>query len=247
MITSRQNSLIKEVKGLFDKKNRDESGLYLIEGKKSVLDAVDNGVEIKILLFTEKGFNNFPKTSFKYEILSDSVFDAITTEVSPQGVMAVAKKPDYELKAPTKSCILLDNVSDPSNVGAIIRTAAASDFTEVYLNNCADPYSPKSVRASMGGLFRVKTYIGTKNELLEVINLPLVVGDMDGENVFEFKKKENVCLVIGNEGHGVDESIMLRAKYVVKIPMLNDMESLNASVSAGILMYAISSKIKGEN
>ena len=94
----------------------------------------------------------------------------------------------------------------------------------------------------MSGIFKVRTHSGNKDELLEKINLPLVVADMDGENVFNAKLINDICLVIGNEARGVSEDMLERAEFTVKIPMDNGMESLNASVSAGIIMYALSKK-----
>jgi TrmH family RNA methyltransferase len=134
--------------------------------------------------------------------------------------------------------LLLDGVADPSNVGAIIRTAVASGYKEVFLTSeCADAFSPKAVRSSMSGVFRAKVMRGELGEILSVIDCPIVVADMGGENVFERKIQGKFCLVIGNEGRGVSDSLKTKADIIVSIPMQNDMESLNASVSAGILMY----------
>ena len=91
----------------------------------------------------------------------------------------------------------------------------------------------------MGGVFRAKIYTCTKQQALDGIKLPIVVADMKGENVFENTLKGDFCLVIGNEGHGVSQEVKSRASHTVSIPMQNGMESLNASVSAGILMYAL--------
>jgi TrmH family RNA methyltransferase len=142
------------------------------------------------------------------------------------------------LQSPTDSCILLDGVADPVNVGAILRTAVAAGYKQVYMtSDCADPYSPKAVRCSMSGVFRAQIMRGELDELLKVINVPIVVADMNGENVFEKQIKDKFCLVIGNEGRGVSVTLKERADITVSIPMENGMESLNAGVSAGILMY----------
>ena len=113
-------------------------------------------------------------------------------------------------------------------------------YTDLYFTeDCADPFSPKAVRASMGGIFRVKAHISTRDYIAENLNIPFIIADMNGENVFSFNKKGDFCLVIGNEGNGVSEKIRKKASYTVSIPMENGMESLNASVSAGILMYLL--------
>lgn len=242
MITSKQNAYIKTVKSLKDKKYRDEYGLYVIEGVKMVKEAILSGVQIQKILATEKGSEQLfvaLASEVQVELVSDIVFDCLTDEVSPQGVIAVAVKPNLPISAPNGASIFLDGVSDPGNVGAIIRTAAASGYKDIYLANSADAYSPKSVRASMSGIYKVNVYSGDKDQLLKVINQPIVIADMNGCSVFEYKPMQEFCLVIGNEAHGVSKQLRDLAQVTVSIPMQNDMESLNASVSAGILMYAL--------
>lgn len=244
MITSRSNNLIKLCRSLKDKSNRDELNLYIAEGYKTVKEAIKCGKEIDTVVCTESGEALLGKTDKRTEIVSDDVFKSISEEVSPQGVLAVIKKPKITLKSPKGSCIFLDEVKDPSNVGAIIRTAVALGYSEVYLANSADPYNSKSVRASMSGVFKATLYIGDREELLKYIDKPIVIADMNGENVQSCKTEEKICLVIGNEGHGVSDLLKSKASKIVSIPMENGMESLNASVSAGILMYSL--KRKGE-
>ncbi len=240
MITSKQNSLIKQIRFLSDKKFRDETGLYLVEGIKLVKEAVLLSLPITVIVGTEKGLSSLDCKQYKTETVSEQVFEFITTEVSPQGVIAVIEKPLNKLMPPNGSCVLLDGVSDPTNVGAIIRTAAASGYQNVYLTSeCADQFSPKAVRASMSGVFRINTFRASAEELLKVINLPVIVADMNGKNLFDFTAKDDFCLVIGNEGHGVSEFIKSRAEHTLSIPMANGMESLNAAVSAALLMYGL--------
>lgn len=239
MITSRQNTLIKLIRSLADKKNRDEHGLYLCEGVKLVREAYTSGQDFYALVCTQKGVSLIPEVNFEPQLVSDDVFCSISGEVSPQGVIAVIKKPITQNSAPNGSCIFLDGVADPSNVGMIIRTAAAAGYNDIYLADCADAYSPKAVRASMSGVFRVNLHVGKKEQLLPLISLPIVVADMGGVNLFECDVKGDFCLVIGNEAHGVSQTLRSMATYTVSIPMQNEMESLNAAVSAGILMYGL--------
>ena len=240
MILSRQNSLIKLIRSLSDKKNRDRENLYIVDGVKMVNEAVLNGCEFYRVIATAECMGKISSNiGVEIEEVSKEIMEYASNDVSPQGVIAVCVKPKNEITVPSGRCIFLDGVSDPANVGAIIRTASASGYNDVYLGDSADCYSPKSVRASMSGIFKVKTHQGAKKDLLEKINLPFIVADMDGINVFEGKFPNDFCLVIGNEARGVSEDLIKRAEYVVKIPMQNGMESLNASVSAGILMYAL--------
>ena len=242
MITSKQNEKIKFVKSLSQKKYRDENGLYIAEGVKMVKEALEKGKKIRFIILTEKAENliDLKSTSAEVLIASDDVFSSISGETTPQGALAVIEKDVSTLNSPKDSCIFLDGVSDPANVGAIIRTAVACGITEIYMATpCADAYSPKAVRASMSGIYSVRVYEGTAEELLEVISLPIYVADMNGENVFSFDKKEKFCLVIGNEGHGVSPLLRQKANKILSIPMQNGVESLNAGVSAGILMYLL--------
>lgn len=243
MISSKQNSLIKEIRSLSDKKFRDSLNLYVAHGVKLVNEAVELNMPIKVIVGTEKGLSLINCKDFKTECVTEEVFSSISDDKSPQGVLCVIEKPSNEICQPNGSAILLDGVSDPANVGAIIRTAAASGYKNVYLTlDCADAFSSKSTRCSMSGVFRVNIARASVEEILSKINLPLIVADMSGENLFEFKPKGDYLLVIGNEGHGVSAYLKEKANFTVSIPMANGVESLNAGVSAGLLMYALKGK-----
>ena len=236
VITSKSNPLIKTAASLADKKFRKQLGLYLVEGVKSVKECISAGCTVEKIICTERFESEFEGAV----IVSDSVFKSISTETTPQGVLALVNIPETALKAPSGNCLLLDCLQDPGNIGTVIRTANAAGYDEVYLINCTDPFSPKAVRASMGGIFRVKVYSGGREEILNVLkDYALICADMDGENIFEFNPPEKFCLCIGNEGGGISAEVMSRAKYTVKIPMRETCESLNAAVSAGIAMYAL--------
>lgn len=238
MITSKQNALVKEIKSLSDKKFRDRIGIFVVEGVKPVKEALALGLNIREIIISEKVADAFSFGAKKVEIVSEQVFSYISEEKTPQGVLATIYKPQNDLVCPKGNCLLLDGVSDPSNVGAIIRTAAASGFNQVYMTQtCADPYSQKAVRASMSGVFRVDIMRGEITELLSLINLPLWVADMNGKSIFSVDNHTPLCLAIGNEGNGVSNLVKSRADFTVCIPMQNGVESLNAAVSASILMY----------
>ena len=240
MIISKQNSFIKEIKSLSNKKFRDSLNLYLAEGVKLIKDALSAGANVKAIVLTEQTEGLFGEFNGRKEIVSDSVFKSITTEITPQGAIAVIEKPIQDVSEAFEQCVFLDGVSDPANVGAIIRTAAASGYSTVYYTpDSADPFSPKSVRASMGGIFRVKTIKISAEDFIKNNNVPIIVADMQGVNVFENLALKSFCLVIGNEGNGVSPVMRNNASKSVSIPMQNGMESLNASVSAGILMYLL--------
>lgn len=236
IITSKSNPTIKEIIKLNDKKFRREAGLYLVEGTKPVNECIAAGCEVEKIICTEKLLENYQSPI----VVSDEVFGAISSEKTPQGVIAVVKIPNNSLKSPENSCILLDRLQDPGNLGTIIRTANAAGYREIYMINCTDPYSPKAVRASMSGVFFTEIYQGDEEEILNVLSvMPLISADMFGENIFSFEPPSKFCLCIGNEGSGISDVIKNKSNYKVKIPMSETCESLNAAISAGIAMYVL--------
>lgn len=245
IITSKNNPLIKETATLKEKKGRKQHGSFLVEGIKMSREVQKSGLVLERVFVSEALANtvDFPKE--KTVIVSEAVIRALCDEKTPQGVVCRVKIPTYELATPKGACLLLDGVADPGNVGAIIRTANAAGYEEIYLtDDCADAYSPKSVRASMSGVFFTKTYIATRERILRAMeNTPIVIADMHGENVFAFNAPQKFALVIGNEANGVSTQLKNAATHVVKIPMRETQESLNAAVSAGIFMYQLKKEI----
>ena len=225
MITSKHNPLVSRIKKYSDKKYRDKDDVYLIEGVKLVSDCLLCSFETEIIVGTEKGLNELNLKNVKTETVSEEVFSYISSLKTPEGVIAIVKKPQESNKTIEKA-VLLDGVSDPSNVGAILRTAAAVGIDAVYYTeDCADPYSIKSVRASMGGIFRVL--------------LVKIKRDMNGKDVFSVNVSQKYCLVVGNEGQGVSKTLKEMSDISVCVPMENNVESLNVAVSCGIILYAL--------
>lgn len=245
ILTSKNNPLIKETASLKEKKARKQLGAFLVEGVKMAKECQNSDFVIERVFIAESFDGALPFSDSLITRVSDDVLRHLSDEKTPQGVVCRVKIPSRPLVAPSQSCLLLDGVADPKNVGAIIRTANAAGYGEVYLTEtCADAYSPKSVRASMSGVFFTKIYSGTRQEILSILaDIPIVVADMDGANAFTFTSPKQFALVIGNEANGVSEETRQQAKHTVKIPMQATQESLNAAVSAGILMYLLK---KGE-
>lgn len=239
VITSRNNPLVRRVFSLREKKFRREAGEYVAEGIKSVREAAASGAHIRLLVRAER----VPVQDIAADgelVVSDGVFEKLSEEVSPQGVLAVVETPDCTPAPPRSLALLLDGVSDPGNMGTVLRTADAAGYTDVYLRGCTDPFAPKSVRASMGGIFRVRLHIGGDEALRAALaGVPLVCADMGGENVFRFTPPARFCLVVGNEANGVTEEVRAACAHTVRVPMRPVCESLNAGVSAGILMYLL--------
>lgn len=245
MIISKQNALIKEIRSLLSKKFRDSLNRYVVEGVKMVNEAFALGQKVLTVISTEKCLEMLNVSGIEITLVSDEVYASVSDEKSPQGVLAVIQKPQSLAVEQDADCVLLDGVADPGNVGTIIRTMACAGYKHLYVTaDCADPFSPKAVRSSMSGIYHVNVIRVDRERLLESIHKPLVVADMNGENVFETTVKSPLCLVIGNEARGISSTVKAIAVKTVKIPMEKGMESLNAGVSTGILMYALKNTIK---
>lgn len=236
VILSKNNPLVKELVSLSDKKGRKERGTFLLEGEKTVRECVNSPLEIVRLVVRE----DYAGDTYGYPVvtLGADAFSAVCDAKTPQGIAAEVKIPSYGIAPPEKSCLVLDGVSDPANVGAILRTAVAAGYEEVYCISTADPFSPKCVRASMSAVFYAKIMQGTHEEVLGALRgIPVLAADMGGENAFAFRAPEKFALAVGNEGQGLSKIMRERADFTVAIPMGKHTESLNAAVSAGILMY----------
>lgn len=241
--TSKQNVLIKEIASLKEKKGRNELGLFVAEGLKLVKDAILYNQEIVKIVVAENFLGEIPKVNAEVITVSNEVFKFISSEVTPQGILAVIKIPNQTVKAPKDNSLILDGVQDPGNLGAIIRSANAFNYKELYLVNSVDAYSPKVVRSSMSGIYNVKIYKCNYNELFEVLNgVKVIVADMGGEDITNFVAPEKFSIVMGNEGNGVSETMRKRADYTVKIPMNATCESLNVAVASSIMMYKLNEK-----
>lgn len=252
IISSKDNELIKHIKKLKDKKHRDESNEYIIEGVKLIEEAVKENARIKKIIVCEDTTRTYEiPTHIMYEIakyecvyVTNKVFASITQVTNPQGIMAIIEKGDTNVQIDYTQDIIvaLDDVQDPGNLGTILRTVDSIGLNQIIVSKgTADAFNSKVVRSTMGAIFRVK--------IIEVENLPqsikemrrhhfkLMVTSLQTENSIydiQFNKK---IIVIGNESNGVSKEIQEMADEKAKIPMLGKTESLNASVAAGVVMY----------
>lgn len=241
ILTSKSNPLIKSAAALKEKKGRKEQGAFLVEGRKMAAECAASPLSVEHIFVAESYDGETPRCGAEITRVSDDVLRYLSDEKTPQGILCRVAIPRRQILPPSKSCLFLDGVADPGNVGTILRTANAAGYEEIYLTDtCADPYSPKCVRASMSGIFFTKLYRGSREELLSALgDVPLIAADMSGENVFSFRPPEKFALAIGNEANGISEETFRRARYTVRIPMQATQESLNAAISAGILMYEL--------
>lgn len=242
IITSSQNQYVKHVRALADKKFRDSTGLFVVEGGNIFKD-MPSDVCVEYVLATEEREQEVAKLldytrARVYYIISDGLMKTLSDTVSPYGIIAVLKKPEISFRLPVGNALLLDGVSDPGNLGTIIRTAAARRFTDIYLLDCADVYAPKVVRSTLGGLFKVNLIaVSLEEAVMLVEKTDSVALDMDGENILQANLSSPVTIIAGSEAHGIRKEIISEAKRVASLPMSNGIESLNVAVATAVAMY----------
>ena len=268
IVRSRQNRTVVEVAKLADRKHREAEGKFRFDGIKLFEEAVRNGVALETVLLRasqaealrEELLRRCGSTAFdgarRVLLLQDEIFDRISEEKSPEGVICTAKYIDKFQKKITiynsadfshavgERIVLLESVRDPSNIGAIVRSAAALGVDRLVISaDCADIYHPKAVRASMGTLF------GQRIDRVENFASAITALRESGRRVFAAALSETAvpldrcsltagdCVVIGNEGHGLSAETVALCDGAVIIPMSSRAESLNAAVAAAILMW----------
>lgn len=193
----------------------------------------------------------------KMEIVSDSVFKQISDTQTPQGIMAVIEMPQYELSdlldGDRTHLLILESIQDPGNLGTMLRTGEGAGITGVIMNSqTVDLYNPKTVRSTMGSLYRMPYYIS--NDLEAAINflkekgVKLYAAHLKGELSYDEPEYTKACgFMIGNEGNGLSDQIADMADTYIKIPMEGKVESLNAAISATLLMYECNRQRRRKN
>lgn len=243
---------IKELKKLNNKKFRKESNSVLVEGDRTINQILSYGIKPELVLQSENYClprdERLKELQYIVDIVPEGYIEQLSQTKNPQELIAVFRKPNNPI--PEKGIfIYLDNLRDPGNLGTIFRTAASFSIDGIILSeNSCEVLSPKVIRASLGSVFSVPFI--TKN--LSEINLndyEVFVADMKGDSVLEVHSSKNIntIIVIGNEANGVSDSVKKLATNLISIPMSANMESLNASIAASIIMFSIIKEKYGPN
>lgn len=245
-ITSSSNEKIKYLKKLLSKRSfRESEGCFVLEGARAVKDAAKAGASL-CALFVREGEENFHiESDVPTYIVAPHVFEGVAETKSPQGVLATVKMPQNTLSDLSEGCVIFcENLQDPGNLGTVIRTAAAVGAAGVVLSEgCVDLFNPKVVRSTMSALFSLPVVTGAKvgesfdafrQKGYRILGAALSPKTVD---LYEEALPPNTLFVIGNEGNGITEETLSLCDQTVKIPMPGNIESLNASVAAAILMY----------
>lgn len=257
MITSSNNQQIKEVQLLLEKsKYRRETGLFVAEGIKMFLEAPLPLVH-KIYAseeFMEKSIHAAKAVKLPHEIVSASVFKKMSATSAPQGILMVMKQPSCSAKSLIEKVskggrlLVLNKVQDPGNLGTMLRTAEAAGMDGVIMDRgCVDVFNPKVIRSTMGSVYRVP--FAVCDELLLVIEemkkqgIKTVAAHLKGDSIYDnIDYTKAAAVLIGNEGNGLEEAVSEQADIRIKIPMEGKVESLNAAISAALLMYEMKRK-----
>ncbi|MCR5016479.1 MAG: RNA methyltransferase [Ruminococcus sp.] len=255
IITSKDNPVIKLYQKLSDsKKERLQYGLFVLEGLRIVEDALREDARVSHLILTKQAFDRFGDELLQADlrdtktlVISNELGNRIASTSTTQGVFAICGIP--EEKAPVfvdnGRYVVLFGLQDPGNVGMIIRTADALGIDGIFMCGSCDLYSPKVIRSTMGSVFRENIYIiGSEDELFEVlksggVTTSAAVIDTDAEKVTECGFTGRQAVFIGNEGNGLPAEVSRRCDRRVTIPMNGTINSLNAAMAAGILMWEL--------
>lgn len=240
-ITSTKNETYKYIKSLNTKKAREKSRRYVVEGIKSVQDAISAGADIEYIVVSDK-FENIPDANVVYRV-SDGIFAPLCDTETPQGILAVINMPekaDDELS--DELYLLCDKVNDPGNMGTIIRICDAVGCGLLLMRDTVDIYSPKTVRASMGSFFHTKVAGGLSvSDVLEMKKngYTIISGALsdDAVDYRDIPKEGKRIVVVGNEANGISAEILAISDICAKIPIWGGAESLNVGVAASLLLY----------
>lgn len=255
LITSTSNSRIKRLVSLKNKGSaRRKEGVFIVEGIKMYKEIPKDRIES---IYIEEKFWELYKKDIQDNctIVSENVFKQISDTVTPQGILVVVRQKKYDIEKILKKdekqlFILLENLQDPGNLGTILRTAEGAGVSAVIAGkSTVDVYNPKVIRSTMGSIFRVPYIISRELEgeidYFKKNGVSVYASHLDGKDYYDDENYNgSTCFIIGNEANGITEALAAKADKKVKIPMCGQLESLNASVAAAILMYEAKKKMK---
>ncbi len=233
---------LREVRSLCDRSSvRRKTGLFVVEGER-IFDEIPPEDIIEVYM-SDSYKKSHPNVQCDY-IINDSEFHRLADTKNPQGILAVIRQKNYAVEDILEGelFIILDTIQDPGNLGTILRTAEAAGASAVIMNKgCTDIYSPKAVRSTMGSIFRVP-FIYSDNLSEEILKIKragvkVYAAALKGRSISELRIEKKRAFIIGNEGNGISEEILALADMEISIPMEGKVESLNAAISAAILMY----------
>ena len=240
-ISSRKNPQLQQIKKLISsRKERENTGLFVADGTKLLQEAVKYYPGLDTVILSDGVEAEVPE-HVRIIRVSKDIMQSISPMETPQGALFVCRMPEKTAFQAQPGMLLLDGIQDPGNVGTILRTADALEIPVVLLEGCADPYSHKVVRASMGAVFRTPVVQSTWEEVREqfrAASIPVAVTALsDRAEDIRQADLRNMAVVIGSEGRGVRQEVLQSADAELIIPMNPHCESLNAAIAAAIVMW----------
>lgn len=240
-ITARKNPLLQQVRRLLtSRKERQQTGLFVADGTKLLQEAVKWWPGLDTVILSDGVEAEVPEGVRVVRVPGD-VMESVSPMQTPQGALFLCRLPEKTVFSPKPGMLLLDGIQDPGNLGTILRTADALNVPVALLEGCADPYSHKVVRASMGAVFRTPVQQVTWQQAKECCaqaQIPVAVTALNSEaKDIRNAPLHQMAVVIGSEGQGVREEILQAAENSLIIPMNPNCESLNAAVAATIVMW----------
>jgi TrmH family RNA methyltransferase len=231
---------IKLIHSLEKKKNRIETGLFLIEGDKIINEALDQKfIEISEL-FVTTDFEGITNMAHPICIVEKEQIKQASFLKHPQNAIALAKIPTHRSLPTGGNIVILDDIQDPGNLGTIVRICDWYGINHIVCSeHSVDIFNPKSVQATMGSIFRISVHYTNLETYLPQLSIPKYAAVLEGDNVYKMKWTEECALIIGNEGNGISEKIIQLCDAKITIPNLGGAESLNASTAAAILVSEI--------
>ena len=237
-ITSAQNPLMRHIKKLQSSRSyRDECGEFVADGWKLLNEAIQWYPYLKTVIVSEGAVCPQLPQDVRLVEVPESLMQSVSSMKSPQGVIFTCALPTAETTVIRPGMLLLDRIQDPGNLGTILRTADAFGVPVLLTNGCADAFSEKTIRASMGAVFRSIPQIVSMQEVLSC-DVPMAVTALN-EQATDLRQVElqDYLVVIGSEGQGICQTLLSAAQRHIIIPMQERCESLNAGVAAAIVMW----------
>ncbi|HHX69929.1 MAG: RNA methyltransferase [Miniphocaeibacter sp.] len=242
-IESKDNKEFKKLKSLKTNSGRKKNKLFLIEGKKMLIEAFESKVSIKNIIINEdfKNLNILKDSNVNIILLKNSLFNEITEMKNPEGIMASCDFLKNETIDFNNNLLILDNIRDPGNMGTIIRTAESFGYNNILLiNGCVNIYNYKVLRSSMGSIFRVNLKEIELKDLNTLKNTHLLYSmalSNSAESIYNMTDIKKHAIIIGNEANGVNKKIIDISDKNVIIPISKNVESLNAAIAASVTMF----------
>lgn len=251
IITSASNEQIKKIKKLVkSSKERQQTGLYVVEGIRMIRELKEE--DVVAIYVAESEWERYRNMLAVFSninpiVVKDCVFESMSDTNTPQGILALAKIRKYEWQdvlGEVPFVLIVEHLQDPGNMGTIIRTAEGAGVTGIILSDdSVDIYNPKVIRSTMGSIFRVPVYVSkdlSKDiDKIQGQGIPVYAAHLSGKQFYENAYQGGCAFLIGNEGNGLSDEISAKADSLIKIPMLGNVESLNAAMSTAVICYEV--------